>query len=143
MHIECRPCATKVGEEKPVGVLTVCRYVYERQAAKQSGKDIKKLGLPFMKEWLQGKAHGVRTSFGALSAAVDLMQVLGTMFCLCVCPYVQPAHPCGPHAGEVVGAVASWLFTTAAETCQIVRCCAKRARKDPVHGAVQTSSGAG
>ena len=67
--------AAHVGTTTSGPGLTVCRYVYERQAAKQSGKDIKKLGLPFMKEWLQGKAHGVRTSFGALSAAVDLMQV--------------------------------------------------------------------
>lgn len=46
------------------------RYIYSRSAALQLGKQT---GLPFASEWLRGKAHGIKSTFSAVSGAVDLM----------------------------------------------------------------------
>lgn len=39
------------------------------------GKDIRTLGLPFAHEWLRGKGHSIKTQFGAVSGAVDMMNL--------------------------------------------------------------------
>ena len=49
------------------------RYIYSRQAATQLAKNPKHLGLPLASEWVRNKAHGVKTNFSAISAAVSLM----------------------------------------------------------------------
>lgn len=51
------------------------RYVYQRSAARESGKDMRMLGLPFAHEWLRDKGHGIRSQFNAVSGAVDMMNV--------------------------------------------------------------------
>lgn len=49
-----------------------CRYTYNRSAALQLGKTT---GLPFASEWIRGKAHGIKSTFSAVSGAVDLMSI--------------------------------------------------------------------
>ena len=51
------------------------RYIYARQAAAFLGKDIKFLGVPAVGEWIRGKGHGIKTSFGAVGGMVQLMQM--------------------------------------------------------------------
>ncbi|KAK9794962.1 hypothetical protein WJX73_005891 [Symbiochloris irregularis] len=56
-------------------MLSTIGYVYQRSAARESGKDMRMLGLPFAQEWLRDKGHGIRTQFNAVSGAVDMMNL--------------------------------------------------------------------
>ena len=41
----------------------------------QLGKGYKSMGMGFASEWVRGKAHGLRSSFSAVSGAVGLMAI--------------------------------------------------------------------
>lgn len=51
------------------------RYVYSRAAATQLARSklMSNAGIPLAGEWLRNKAHGVKSSFGMISASVALM----------------------------------------------------------------------